>query len=80
MSEAEQRALARVAMNHYPGERGDRCPCWIVDLAMLPPPSFHAHDRLMRDGLVTFDGCWRLTEAGWKEIETLSRDAARTDA
>lgn len=69
MSLFEKRALARTAMmRHYPDDRGDPVPSWIGDLAHGPDPDFHAYDRLMYGGLIAWNNGWRLTEAGWQEL------------
>ncbi len=69
LTEPELRALARVAMRDYPGDRGEAAPSWIVSLSMLPVPNFHAIDRLTHDGLVVWNDGWRLTEVGWRALE-----------
>jgi hypothetical protein len=75
VSNDELRELARVAMRHYPGARGDCVPSWICDLAILPVLSFHAIDRLMHDGLVTWRNGWWLTEIGWSVLDTAAPGA-----
>jgi hypothetical protein len=61
------RVLAQTA---FRSPRSPLCvPQWIGDLALLPAPSFHAHDRVMHAGLIAWDNGWHLTEAGWKAID-----------
>lgn len=67
MTEDELRALAQVA---FRSPRSPEClPQWISDLAILPPPSFHAHDKIRHAGLIAFDGHWYVTDAGWRALE-----------
>jgi hypothetical protein len=62
------RALAQTAVRSP--RSPDHLPPWICDLAALPPPSFHARDRIRHAGLIAFDGYWYVTDAGWRALET----------
>lgn len=67
MTEDDLRALARVAFGCP--RSPERLPQWIGDLALLPPPSDHARDKIRHAGLIAFDGYWYVTEAGWQTLE-----------
>ena len=76
LTEDEKRALARVAMRDFPGSRGEAVPTWIAELVMLPEPSFHAHDSIRHAGLIVWSDGWRLTEGGWRALESAAPDRA----
>jgi hypothetical protein len=77
VSNDELRELAHVAMRDYPVTETLGIPSWIGDLASLPPPSFHALDRLMHDGLIRWSDGWRLTEVGWKALHAAAPRVAK---
>jgi hypothetical protein len=61
------RALAQIAVRS-PRAPTERLTPRVGDLAALPPPSFHAHDRIRHAGLIGFDGSWHVTDAGWQAL------------
>lgn len=67
MTEDELRALTQVAFGSP--RSPERLPQWVSDLAILPPPIFHARDSIMHAGLIAFDGYWYVTDAGWRALE-----------
>lgn len=67
MKDDDLRALAQTAFRSP--RSPERLPQWLSDLALLPTPIFHAHDRIMHAGLIAFDDGWHLTEAGWKALD-----------
>jgi hypothetical protein len=66
LTEDDLRALAQTAVRSP--RSPDRLPPWIGDLAALPPPSFHALDRVMHAGLIAWDDGWHVTDAGWRTL------------
>lgn len=78
MNAAEKNVLARTAMmRHYPDAQDRPVPAWIVELTYGEIPSFHAYDRLMHGGFITWDNGWKLTDAGRKALDAAAPRAAR---
>jgi hypothetical protein len=77
-AEEDLRVIARIAMLRECAGEPDAFPRWLSDLVALGPVSSDAHDRVMRAGLIVWSDGWRLTEAGWKALETAKLTALTT--
>lgn len=64
----ELRALAQTAMQS-PRTPLERLTPQVCDLAGLPVPSFHTHDRIRHAGLIAQNDGWHVTDAGWRALD-----------
>jgi hypothetical protein len=66
----ELRTLAQIAFRSP--RSPERLPQWLVDLALLPAPIFHARDHLMHASLIAWDNGWHVTATGWQALNAVT--------